>query len=295
MKRMLTVLFTVFTVSLLFADISVLHIGVIEPKEPALTIKKHSVINNYLVEKLKGTGVTSCEIVAAPNSDKMVKLIKEKKVDLVIETVFAILFMKDKAPVDIILRRWKKGIGEYETYFIVKKDSSISSLKGLSGKIIGFEDPDSSSARWMPQVMLNKEGYVLKEVKGDSNINLAKNEIGYVFTGDSENTPIWIMKNKIDIGAISTNDFNDTSEQIRNELKVITKSAPIPRQLIAIRSDYDKKIRDKIISVFVDMSENNEGKDILKQWEKTSKLDRITKDVQKTIDNIRGLIRYLKK
>ena len=143
--------------------------------------------------------------------------------------------------------------------------------------------------------MLIKEGYVLKEIKDKNNLKFAKNEIGYMFTGDAEITPIWVIRNIVDIGTISTTDFNDIQEQVKSELKVIVKSEPIPRQLIAIRSDFDKKITDKIISIFVDMSENDEGKEILKQWEKTSKLDRITKNVQKTIDNVKGLMRYLKK
>ena len=54
---------------------------------------------------------------------------------------------------------------------------------------------------------------------------------------DDENTPIWVLEGRGDLGVLSNLDFKDTPINIQKKLKVIEKTDSIPRQLVLIKSN----------------------------------------------------------
>jgi phosphonate transport system substrate-binding protein len=261
----------------------VLRIGFIDA-DPAALISKNTIITDYLAKNLKSMSVTSVRIIVAASTDEMIKLINTGKVDIFIDTVYPIMIANKDAKLDVALRRWKKGVGEYKTLIITRKDSTLTDLKNLAEKKIGFEDPFSSSTRWIPQGMLMKAGYTLVEVEVEGTV--PKNSIGYVYTGAVENMALWIMQGKLDVACVSSSDYPDIPAQMRNNFKIIAESKLYPRQLIAFSLGMDKKLAGAVKKIFLEMDKNDAGKEVLKKWDKTAKIDVVTEDMNKTLKEI---------
>jgi len=83
----------------------------------------------------------------------------------------------------------------------VKKGSSIYSINDFDGKNYRFRRPLSTSSYLMPMAYLIHRGF---------NINQSqKNSIRFVFSGDEENTPLWILERKADVGALNNVEFEN--------------------------------------------------------------------------------------
>jgi phosphonate transport system substrate-binding protein len=63
----------------------------------------------------------------------------------------------------LVLRRWQRGKAEYQSLIFAKKDSGINSLQDLRGKVIAFEDPESTSGHFLPRFFLVKRGFKMVE------------------------------------------------------------------------------------------------------------------------------------
>ncbi len=80
-----------------------------------------------------------------------------------------------------LLRRWKKGIGEYHTVIFVRRDSGINRLEDLKGKLIPFDDPHSSSGYFLSKMALLQEGLTLVP-RQSVHQSVMQNEVGYIFS-----------------------------------------------------------------------------------------------------------------
>jgi ABC-type phosphate/phosphonate transport system substrate-binding protein len=62
---------------------------------------------------------------------------------------------------------------------------------------------------------------------------------------------------------------------VKDALKVLGKSKPAPRLLIAIRKSLDQKLHKSIHDVLINMDKDPEGLAVLKRQQKTTKIDDI--------------------
>jgi phosphonate transport system substrate-binding protein len=285
------IFFIMIIVSVVGQADGVLRIGFID-SDPSTLVAKNSVIADYLAKNLNNKNITGAKIVVAASVDEMIKLLNAGGADIFIDTIYPVSIVDKSAKIDVALRRWKKGVGEYKTLFIAKKDSSISGLANLEMKRIGFEDPTSSSTRWIPQGMLAKEGYKLVELSAGGTV--PKGSVGYVYTGAAENMSLWIMQGKIDLACISSTDYPDIPEGMKSNIKILAESKLYPRQLVAFNRTMDKGISDAVKSLLLAMDKDPAGRQALKDWEKTAKLDPVTPEMLAIIKEIEQTFAYLK-
>ncbi len=116
-----------------------------------------------LLEYLAGKGVATGKVVTVKDLDKMVANFESGKVDFMFESAFGALTVMDKAGAVPVLIREKKGIKEYNSVIFVPKDSPIQSLADLNGKVVAFEDPNSTSSFVLPKGILEHAGLKLQE------------------------------------------------------------------------------------------------------------------------------------
>lgn len=284
MKRVISVIvFVCLTVLAFSQSDAVLKIGFIDSK-PDSVIKKSQVFSDYMGTALASQGITSATLVVAKDTAEMAALINAKKVDIYIDTAYAVLEVSRSAKIEYTYRRWKKGVSEYRSILVAKKDSPLKNLTGLEGLKIGFEDVSSTSGRWLAQILLQDMGYTLVDSTG-SQTNTAK-KIGYLFTGSSDNTPVWVMQGKIDVGVISSNDYDEVAPAVKSKLKIIGESPSVPRQFIAVRSSLSSGMKTSLKKVLLEMDKSESGKALLADWEKTTKIDELTAANIETIKNL---------
>lgn len=234
-------------------------------------------IADYLADNLSDFGITEGKVLFAKDNQQMIRFIQQGKVDLITETVFSATEFQNKAGAEIVLRRWKKGVADYSSIMFAKKESGITSLDGLVGKTIAFQDMGSSSSFFIPASILIQNGYQL--VRLDSPREVApEHAIGYVFANKELNISAWVNKGIVDAGALSNLDWNneeDMPESFRQVNNIIYQSIPFPRGVELLRADMDPALKTQIVQILLNAHENEQGKRVLKAYQKTLKFDEL--------------------
>lgn len=233
------------------------------------------------------------KVIIAKTVDDMIDLLKEQKLDLYMESPFTTAFVAEKSGAVPFLRRWKQGVAEYHTVFFVKKESNINALDDFIGKTIAFEAPESTSGYLLPKSYLLQKGF--KVVPKGPNVSSAGENsptITYVFSGEDENTALWVVEGKADIGAFSNIDFEgeETPEALKNQLKVIDRTIDVPRHVVTHRSELDPVRVERIEQILMDMDKDPEGIEILKNFKNTKKYDEIP-DKEELFSTINEMLR----
>ena len=274
--RNITVVGIIFYLGLIFAttayarDITkknVLTIGRFTDKAQKEQRQFEPIIT-FLASKLRDIGIERGEVVLLHDNETVIKNLKEGKLDIVLETPFSAYLYKAKANATPILLASRKGVEEYNSYIFVRRDSGISRLEDLKGKVIAFEDICSTSAYFLPRVSMELEGMDL--VRIDSfNSQVPLDKIGYVFAGSELNISTWVYHNKVNAGALSSTDWpdqRDNPKAYRNEFEVIYETKKVPRMLVMVREGLDEELVVRIKEELLNIDKTEEGRNALKPF-----------------------------
>jgi ABC-type phosphate/phosphonate transport system substrate-binding protein len=138
------------------SKVKTLQLGLISTK-PLERIEDHLDLINYVASKLS-PGMQGKVLIASEPAE-LVRLIKERAVDLYLESAYATSVINEQTGAKILLRRWKNGVAEYRTLLLAKADNGITQPKDLLGKMIALEDLGSTSGYFLPKAYLVKGGF----------------------------------------------------------------------------------------------------------------------------------------
>jgi phosphonate transport system substrate-binding protein len=277
---------------------------------------------DYIAAKLSNNQTThyNGKVIITPTVNDMINLLKEQKIDLYFESPFTIALVDKESGAVPFLLRWKEGVAQYHSIFIVKKNSPINTINDFVGKTIAFEAPESTSGYLLPKAYLVQKGFSLSGeatesyltqgraggvLSGGSNItnssidesignsNSNNNTIRYVFAREDQNIPLWIVEGKADIGVISNVDIEqETYESVKSQLKIVDRTIDVPRHVVSHRSELDPVLVEKIKHMLVYMDKDQEGIKILKNFEETTKYEEI-KNRDETFKVINDMLKAL--
>lgn len=235
-------------------------------------------VADYLTKNLRDLGISKTEIIFAKDNKQMIRYIKQGKVDLITETAFSAVVFNQKAGADIVLRRWKKGVAEYSSIIFSRNDSGIHSFDDLLGKTIAFQDRGSTSSFFIPASILIREGYELYELDSPREKPPA-DAIGFVFAEKEINISAWVHRNIVAAGAMSDLNWNnerDMPKEFRQQTEVLYQSIPFPRGVELIRNDLNPSLKNRIVEVLASAHESEEGRKMLKAYQKTKQYDALS-------------------
>ena len=251
-----------------------ISIGTIHRDSVKMT-KRYQPLADYLAEQLSSENKIYKGIVHIDASEK--DMINHRHMDLFFDSPLIGMKVAQQAEMEPLLLSWKEGVRDYHSVFIVPNDSEITVDK-LDGKTIVFEDEESTSGYLLPLTYLENLGY-----------DIESEGINYVFSEDDENTPIWVLEGKGDIGVVSNLDFEDTPFNIQKELKIIESTDSLPRQLVLIKSEMELKLEIK--EILLEMNDSERGKEIIDKISHTSQFSEI--DFEKDIVPIEKLLEMI--
>jgi phosphonate transport system substrate-binding protein len=204
----------------------------------------------------------------------MASLLRDGKVDLHIDSPFPALAVSRLSGSRFLLRRWKKGVAEYHSVIFVKKDSDLRRLEDLKGKTLTFEEPFSSSGYIFPKMALLQEGLKLVPKTGPSE-SVGPEEVGYKFSLDDENTMVWVLRGKVVAGATDNHSYSEQSRENLSSLKIIYRTFSFPRHIVSHRADLPPKLVARAKEVLIKMGQSEEGREVLREFERTTKFDEL--------------------
>lgn len=242
--------------------------------EPAEEIKKFLPLASYLGKELRSEGIDEGKVVVAKSIPEMTAFLREGKVDLYVDSPFPTLAVSRLSGSKLLLRRWKKGIAEYHSVIFAKKDGDINRLEDLSGKIVAFEEPFSSSGYFLPKLFLVQRGLKLAP-KREASEPVAPSEVGYVFTNDNESTMVWVLRGKVVAGAMDHQSYEKEARADLGNLKIIGETFSLPRHIVSYRGGLPAKLVGRIKEILIKMDQSAEGRKTLQDFEKTVKFDEL--------------------
>ena len=183
--------------------------------------------------------------------------LKSKKADVVLLSGWAYLKAHHTADADLLLAEERDGASSFEAQWFVAADSKLQKVSDLKKKRIAFSSPTSAPGFLLPYAKLIEEGVV------KSGSDLQKEFAEVYFTGAEAQALRVLIDGKVDAAAGPS--FGPTlflSEEDRPKVRAIATIPGAPTSVLAVRSDMDMQVRDKIKEALLAL---NEGKGALLQ------------------------------
>ena len=154
--------------------------------------------------------------------------------------------------------------GEYTSTFkgevLVKADSDMESLEDLKGKKIATLSPNSASGYIYPVAEMKDLGIDPLTDCTLTTVNDIPSEITAVLNGQQD--ACFVFQGARYVFASKFSDYD-----LFKDLKVLyLTEGDIPNDAIAVQPSMDDELKDKIKEVFLNMADDEEGKDAMSLW-----------------------------
>ncbi len=200
--------------------------------------------------------------------------------DMGILNTLSFLEIEKKDVIIPVAERLKKGNNSYQSYFIVRKDSSITDLHDLQNKIFAFGDPNSTSSSLIPQKILAGE-----------HIDIYKDLKQFIYFQKQDSILYAILNKTVDMGAVASFIFEESDPEVKVLLKVIKKSAPFPLGPFVVSKRMSNNLKNELTEILLLMNTTKEGRAALKKAD----LEGFTSFNNEDFDPLRKLYRNQQK
>jgi len=252
-------------------------------------------IANYAAEQMRNVGIRKARVVLVKNNDQLISYLEEGRVDWISETPFGSVVFTDKAGAEILVRRWKKGVPDYHTVFITRKDSHIRSINDLAGHTIAFEDPESTSAFLVPYYTIARKGLSLVPMETIRK-KPASGKVGYIFAGQEINMSTWLHKRLVNAAAYSNLDWikkDHTPLAFKKDFFIFHRTHPFPRAIEMVRKDLNPDIKNRLKRILLEAHNDPDAKDALRAYQRTTKFDELDEAALAGLEETRRILTYV--
>lgn len=246
-----------------------LKIGTISAA-PVDEIRTFQPFADYLAGELADDGIVAVKVVIAADVHQMAALLKSGDVDLYIDSSITALVVNKLSGSEYMLRRWKKGRGQYRSVIFVRDESAITSLADLKGKTIAFEEPFSTSGFMLPALSMGRQGLELIHLDSTYAAPPA-DKVGYIMAFDNETQAAWVERKRVQAAAMAESDFEDLSKTSLEPLRALFITPYVPYHVVTRRPGLDEPLMERIKTVLKAAHETERGSAMLGAFERTAK------------------------
>jgi phosphonate transport system substrate-binding protein len=206
------------------------------------------------------------KVSVSTDYNTIIEAMGSKQVDVGFLPPTAYVLAKQKNYADLLLQAERYGINpadgsnttqlvtSYRSEIIVKKDSSIKTLKDLKGKKIAWQDVTSTAGYIYPAAEMKKAG-----------IDPQKDVTGITVQGHDKGI-LAVLNGDVDAAAVfedARNVVKNDNPNVFSETRVLYYTQPIPNDTICVRPDMDPAWKKKIQDAFIAISKDPQGKKII--------------------------------
>ncbi|RJQ55910.1 MAG: phosphate/phosphite/phosphonate ABC transporter substrate-binding protein [Nitrospiraceae bacterium] len=151
------------------------------------------------------------------------------------------------------------GISTYSGYIFVRKDSGITGVEDMKDRVFAFVDKATSAGYIFPVAYLKERGV--------SDIDGYFRE--HFFTGSHDAAIYAVLDRKARIGCAKNTIFDSLSgkdARLAAELTILAKSPDFPSNSLGVRKDLPPSIKEKLRRTLVNMDQDPEGREVLKNF-----------------------------
>ncbi len=227
----------------------------------------------YLAKKLSSASTIEGRVVLVPTQSRLSNLLTEKKVDFYMESPHPTYMINDVYGAGkLLLRRWKGGMADYHASIFTNRDGETKRLEDLKGKVIAFEDSESTSGYFLPKLFLTKRGFKLAQ-KTRVEASVPRGEVGYIFAGSHDKLVGLVLTKKVAAGAFSNDDYAALKDSQKSSIAILAETASLPRHLVSVRKSLPPALARGLEKTLLSMHQDPEGRSILQKTDGTTKFD----------------------
>lgn len=227
----------------------------------------------YVARKLSTGAKVEGRVVAVPTQSRLANLLTERKADFYMESPHPTYMINSVYGAGkLLLRRWKGGMSDYHALIFTKKDGATKRLEDLQGKIIAFEDPESTSGHFLPKMFLSRKGFKLVR-KNQIEPKVSRGEVGYIFAASQDKLVDLVLTQQVAAGAFSNDDYAALENGKKSDITILAQTASLPRHLVSIRKDLAPALANPLKKILLSMHQDPEGRRILEKTDGTTKFD----------------------
>src|SRR5690349_7264546 len=261
--------------------------------DPTEVINGAQPIVDYLASQLTDYGITGGEVRVASSTEEMIQLLKNGEVDLYFDSTYPATLISDASGSQIILRRWRFGVETYNGVIFASKDSGITDIEDLKGKMVAMDAPYSTSGFLLPAVYLTEHGLSLAGKRGNQD-PVSNEEVGFAFAYDDENILQWVLSGVTPAGVTDDYHFDVAfPPEAKEKLVELARTESTPRQVVVARPGLDPKLLQAIEQVLTSMHENADGQAALENFQ-TEKFDRFPEGIENATSRMREMMELVK-
>jgi phosphonate transport system substrate-binding protein len=226
----------------------------------------------YLARKLSAGSKLEGRIVLVSTQSRLASLLSTRRADFYMESPHPTHMINNVYGAGkLLLRRWKGGMAEYHAAIFTTKNGGTKRIEDLKGKIIAFEDSESTSGFFLPKLYLTKKGFKLLQSQIDAKV--ASGEIGYIFAGSQEKLVDSVLTNRVAAGAFSNDDYAALDDSKKSQITILAETASLPRHLVSVRKDLAPELAKGLEKALLSMHQDPAGRSILQKADGTTKFD----------------------
>lgn len=151
-----------------------------------------------------------------------------------------------------------QGEATYQSVFVVRPDSDISSIKGIKGikgRSLAFGSIDSTQGHLIPRIILSKNAITLDDLTA------------YAYTGSHQNCAEAVVSSKFDVCGMQDKLAKNLASQ--GLVKILHSSRDYPSSGIAVNKSVPDQVADKVRQALVNFDPVGKHSRGLHNWEST--------------------------
>jgi phosphonate transport system substrate-binding protein len=187
--------------------------------------------------------------------DSFMNRVYARKFDLVHLNQLQYVQAHQKAGYQAIVKMCDKASCTIRAVIVARRDTAISTVADLRGKIIAFADPGAMVSHVLAKSLLREQG--LKTVQYTT-----------IFARNPPNALLAVYNAEADAAGVGESVLQ--REEIKqlidlNQLRILAQSRPIPHLPIAVSGDMDKALALRVQQILTGLAKRPEGRRILDQ------------------------------
>jgi ABC-type phosphate/phosphonate transport system substrate-binding protein len=220
---------------------------------------------HYLAKKLSSASKIEGKIVVTPTQSRLAGLLTERKADFYMESPRPTYMINSVYGAGkLLVRSWKGGMVDYHSAIFTASNGETKRLEDVKGKIIAFEDPDSTSGYFLPKLFLTKKGFKLSR-QAQIDAKVSPGEIGYIFARSQRKLVDLVLTKQVAAGAFSNDDYARLDSNKKSQITILAETVSLPRHLVSVRKDLAPSLAKGVEQTLLSMHEDPEGRSILQK------------------------------
>lgn len=254
-------------------DAKTITLGIVSEINQKEIVEHFQPFVRYVASRLSSGSPIEGKVVVVSTLSQLAALLTERRADFYMESPHPTYLINNVyGSGKLLLRRWKGGMSDYYGIIFTKKGGDTKRLEDLRGKLIAFEDPESTSGHFLPKYFLSRKGFKLSQ-KTQIDRNVSREEVGYIFANSQDKLVDLVLTAQVAAGTFSNDDYAALDAGKKSDITILGETASLPRHLVSVRKDLAPVLVKQVEKVLLSMHQNPEGQRILQKTDGTTKFD----------------------